>query len=344
MQVLAPVDNIRFDIEDALDKQTYATAPLPFTGIDKSSAAVCEFFIRSTCHKGNQCPFRHVRGDKSVLCKHWLRGLCKKGDDCEFLHEYDMNKMPECYFYSKFAQCGNKECEFLHLDPESKIKDCPWYDRGFCRHGPNCKNRHNRKVLCQNYLCGLCPDGPSCKFKHPKFDLPVPDSAMQQKKQLYQCDFCGEYGHKVSSCFKLNPENRQIYQQKHHHQSFSQNPGHQQQATHNTNGNFNGNGPHSAHLSNGNNEPPQLNQNQNYNPQQRQYGYNPHYQNQRYQGQYHNNYQNHYNNNQGGGHPVPPQEVTCFKCGDKGHYANKCTKGVYAFLRSSSNDAQNQNK
>ena len=91
--------------------------------------------------------------------------MCKKGDDCEFLHEYDMSKMPECFFHSKFNQCGNKECEFLHLDPESKIKDCAWYDRGFCRHGPHCKNRHVRKVLCLNYLCGFCLEGPSCKFK-----------------------------------------------------------------------------------------------------------------------------------------------------------------------------------
>lgn len=38
------------------------------------------------------------------MCKHWLRGLCKKGDDCEFLHEFDMSKMPECYFFSKFGE------------------------------------------------------------------------------------------------------------------------------------------------------------------------------------------------------------------------------------------------
>ena len=44
------------------------------------------------------------------------------GDDCEFLHEYDMAKMPECYFFSRFGQCMNKECAFLHLDPESKIR------------------------------------------------------------------------------------------------------------------------------------------------------------------------------------------------------------------------------
>ncbi len=33
-----------------------------------------------------------------------------------------MAKMPECYFFSKFGQCMNKECAFLHLDPESKIR------------------------------------------------------------------------------------------------------------------------------------------------------------------------------------------------------------------------------
>lgn len=54
------------------------------------------------------CPFRHISGEKTVVCKHWLRGLCKKGDQCEFLHEYDMTKMPECYFYSKFGKAVGK--------------------------------------------------------------------------------------------------------------------------------------------------------------------------------------------------------------------------------------------
>ena len=78
----------------------------------------------------------------SVVCKHWLRGLCKKGDDCEFLHEYDMAKMPECYFFSKFGRCENRDCQYLHIDPNSKVKECPWYARGFCKHGPNCKSRN----------------------------------------------------------------------------------------------------------------------------------------------------------------------------------------------------------
>nr|KAF6354625.1 cleavage and polyadenylation specific factor 4 [Myotis myotis] len=84
-----------------------------------------------------------------------------------------MTKMPECYFYSKFGECSNKECPFLHIDPESKIKDCPWYDRGFCKHGPLCRHRHTRRVTCVNYLVGFCPEGPSCKFMHPRFELPM---------------------------------------------------------------------------------------------------------------------------------------------------------------------------
>ena len=33
-----------------------------------------------------------------------------------------------------------------------------------------------------------------------------------------------------------------------------------------------------------------------------------------------------------GGGRRPLDQVTCFKCGEKGHYANKCPKGYLAFL------------
>jgi len=69
------------------------------------------------------------------MCKHWLRGLCKKADNCEFLHEYDLKKMPECWFYNNNGECSNPECMYLHIDPDSKTKDCVWYTRGFCRLG-----------------------------------------------------------------------------------------------------------------------------------------------------------------------------------------------------------------
>lgn len=217
----------------------------------ESTAAICVFFVEGSCLKGAQCPFRHVRGDRTIVCKHWLRGLCKKGDQCEFLHEYDMTKMPECYFYTRFSKsffhgfmpekslieffgltdaCHNKECPFLHIDPESKVRPCPWYDRGFCRHGPNCRHRHVRKVLCLNYLAGFCPDGKECKFvqyvvrtllgignrclktffRSPQFDLPQLDEiAKNARKAGIICHLCQEAGHKSYQC----PKNQEAQMQ-----------------------------------------------------------------------------------------------------------------------------------
>ena len=57
-----------------------------------------------------------------VVCKHWLRGLCKKGDGCEFLHEYDMTKMPECYFYSRFSKCQRVQCVSFTMCDKYKEK------------------------------------------------------------------------------------------------------------------------------------------------------------------------------------------------------------------------------
>ncbi|XP_039271374.2 cleavage and polyadenylation specificity factor subunit 4-like [Styela clava] len=191
--IVADVNNVVFDMEVAMEQQL-GVQPLPFPGMDKSGASVCHFFKQNVCARGVNCPFRHVLGDKAVVCKHWLRGLCKKGDQCEFLHEYDMSKMPECYFYSKFGRCDNKDCQYQHIDPASKIKDCPWYDRGFCKHGPHCSKRHKRRVMCINYLIGFCPDGKKCKYTHPTWDLPTvePKGA--------KCHICGEFGHKVATC------------------------------------------------------------------------------------------------------------------------------------------------
>ncbi|XP_001632137.3 cleavage and polyadenylation specificity factor subunit 4 [Nematostella vectensis] len=197
--IVASIADITLEIEYQLKNQIGCIS-LPFPGMDKSSAAVCDFFVKGLCNRGAYCPFRHTSGEKTVVCKHWLRGLCKKGDQCEFLHQYDMTKMPECYFYSKFGECSNKECQYLHIDPQSKIKDCPWYDRGFCKHGPHCRHRHVRRVLCINYLCGFCPDGPNCKHKHPRFELPVAKDDGMEKKMTITCHACGQPGHKANVC------------------------------------------------------------------------------------------------------------------------------------------------
>ncbi|VEL24198.1 unnamed protein product [Protopolystoma xenopodis] len=197
--LIADVSGIEFYIETQLEKQIGLVA-LPFQNMNKSGAGVCNYFLSQTCTLKNLCPLRHIKGDRTVVCKHWLRGLCKKGDDCEFLHEYDMSKMPECYFFSKFGECMNKECPFLHIDPASKIQDCAWYDRGFCRNGiaffiylylgPNCRNRHVRRVACKNYINGFCPSGKECKFAHPKW-LPLPGTGdTEGSKNRWTCHYC----------------------------------------------------------------------------------------------------------------------------------------------------------
>ncbi|MFH4974825.1 hypothetical protein AB6A40_001534 [Gnathostoma spinigerum] len=265
------------DVEEMLIQQRGARE-VPFPGMDKSGRGVCIRNENGTCLMGAVCSLRHIVGDKAVVCKHWLRGLCKKGDQCEFLHEYDLSKMPECFFFSKYMACSNRECPFRHIDPESKIKDCPWYDRGFCRHGPYCKNRHRRRVLCPNYLAGFCPEGKGCKFAHPSFNIPPADpvTTLRQRGQFNMgiiCHNCHERGHKATYCPHL-PTQSQL---------------------------------------------PLLDSNR-INTQMTSEA--------ALQLQLHDK--------------KALSEVTCYKCGEKGHYANRCHKGVLAFLSNTAHLAQEQ--
>ncbi|KAH9407546.1 Cleavage and polyadenylation specificity factor subunit 4 [Tyrophagus putrescentiae] len=371
-EIVAPLGAIIFDLERDLDEQIGAL-PLPFSGMDKSGAAVCVFHLRGTCTKSSMCPYRHVKPDRTIVCKHWLRGLCKKGDSCEFLHEFDMSKMPECYFYSKFRACSNKECPFLHIDPESKVKDCPWYDRGFCRHGPTCRHRHARRVACLSYLCGFCPDGPSCKFVHMRFDIPSltgpttggvmvsatgnaitglgPDPSQQQQPQQQQssfnqpdtkrrgviCHHCNEPGHKIYVCPSIPPDQRDDviakfaaeqqdrsnhYGDRHHHNNHYQENSHHNSFNRYSNHNSHSNNNRSDHennlsggdsnfaLSNIISTVPLLERKDAGRSEGGTVG----------------------GGGGGGKFHRPLDQVTCFKCGERGHYANRCPKGHLAFL------------
>ncbi|KAJ6610074.1 hypothetical protein B0H10DRAFT_1812300 [Mycena sp. CBHHK59/15] len=111
----------------------------------------------------------------STVCKHWLRGLCKKGDACEFLHEYNLRRMPECWWFAKYGYCSaGDECLYAH--PKERRVECPDYKRGFCKLGPICPRKHVRRVACQLYLTGFCPLGPDCPRGHPKPGLPPPEA------------------------------------------------------------------------------------------------------------------------------------------------------------------------
>uniref|UniRef100_A0A7S3G9I7 C3H1-type domain-containing protein n=1 Tax=Palpitomonas bilix TaxID=652834 RepID=A0A7S3G9I7_9EUKA len=139
----------------------------------RDEEGICRFFQRGQCLKGDNCQYRHVKGGAcKIVCKHWLRGLCKSGDQCDFLHEYDLSKMDKCIFFSKHGECSNEDCLYIHVRPEDKKVVCPWYERGFCRHGPNCRKSHMRKELCVDYLYGFCPKGPKCTKAHPRWEIP----------------------------------------------------------------------------------------------------------------------------------------------------------------------------
>ncbi|KAF7360146.1 mRNA 3'-end-processing protein YTH1 [Mycena venus] len=95
------------------------------------------------------CPLRHtlpsvqnfqppkpqsLHPRERTVCKHWLRGLCKKGDACEFLHEYNLRRMPECWWFAKYGYCSTGD-ECLYAHPKERRVECPDYNRGFCKLG-----------------------------------------------------------------------------------------------------------------------------------------------------------------------------------------------------------------
>lgn len=162
----------RFEVENGLDE---------VRRLDDSATGTCTdlcpmFFSAAGCTRGDRCQWRHARNDRLTVCKHYLRGLCKKQDLCDYLHSVDSSRMPECFFFSKYGECSNQECPYRHVDQEKKKNECPYYARGFCRHGPKCRNRHVKRVACPNYLAGFCIDGPDCVFGHARFEIPrMPD-------------------------------------------------------------------------------------------------------------------------------------------------------------------------
>lgn len=135
---------------------------------------ICRLHLTATgCPLGPlHCPLRHTqpsaqnfqppkqlpthpreRERLATVCKHWLRGLCKKGDACEFLHEYNLRRMPECWWYAKYGYCSaGDECLYAH--PKERRAECPDYKRGFCKLG---EFKSSRRFLPRAAYANLLP-------------------------------------------------------------------------------------------------------------------------------------------------------------------------------------------
>lgn len=149
---------IKVDLGIKLDKGISSASPSCLKLIHLPSRLddqICRLFLTPAgCPLGPlHCPLRHTspsaqnfqppkplpthprdRERVSTVCKHWLRGLCKKGDACEFLHEYNLRRMPECYWFAKYGYCSaGDECLYAH--PKERKIECPDYNRGFCKLG-----------------------------------------------------------------------------------------------------------------------------------------------------------------------------------------------------------------
>lgn len=50
------------------------------------------------------------------------------------MHEYNLRRMPECWWYAKYGYCSaGDECLYAH--PKERRIECPDYNRGFCKLG-----------------------------------------------------------------------------------------------------------------------------------------------------------------------------------------------------------------
>eukprot|EP01120_Amphizonella_sp_Union-15-10_P010209 TRINITY_DN4064_c0_g1_i1.p1 TRINITY_DN4064_c0_g1~~TRINITY_DN4064_c0_g1_i1.p1 ORF type:complete len:179 (-),score=9.21 TRINITY_DN4064_c0_g1_i1:34-570(-) len=113
-QIEDPFFKMSFEFEEELTKRDSKDPNMQLAGED--GEGICKFFLKGSCMKGNDCTYRHSRAERSVVCKHWLRGQCRKGNLCEFLHRYDLTKIPECFFYSRYGECSNPRCFCLHVN------------------------------------------------------------------------------------------------------------------------------------------------------------------------------------------------------------------------------------
>ncbi|GAO50968.1 hypothetical protein G7K_5084-t1 [Saitoella complicata NRRL Y-17804] len=138
-----------------------------------------EDYLRTNLRFGAHSPPQHERAG-AIVCKHWLRGLCKKGDHCEFLHEYNLKRMPECWFFNKHGYCSNgEECLYLHIDPDARV-GVPSADKSTC--GKRCVNSGWQVFVRRVWNARMPTPNTSSLHSHPYEDKN--ENLYERKRQL----------------------------------------------------------------------------------------------------------------------------------------------------------------
>jgi hypothetical protein len=114
------------------------------TGSPKVCASIS---MGHPCHSGHLCKDRHNKSSnfKREVCTFWMRSVCKKNKMCDRLHQYDLERMPHCRFFT--SGCLEPACIYQHKDDNKEERgNCIFYARGFCKNGPKCSRNHNTQV------------------------------------------------------------------------------------------------------------------------------------------------------------------------------------------------------
>ena len=136
--------------------------PITKAEIRLQGCLVCSDSLLSTCSNVNKAQLLHLQKN---MCK-----IASKRQKIGFQDRLSLNAGQKyCRMlqgeYSAILSTFNR-LRFVIKTFVLSIFEWPFYT-GFTHSyfpGPNCKNRHVRRLICQCYLSGFCLDGPTCKY------------------------------------------------------------------------------------------------------------------------------------------------------------------------------------
>ncbi|PWN50828.1 hypothetical protein IE53DRAFT_329561 [Violaceomyces palustris] len=124
-----------------------------------SDKQICPRFVRTNrCELGQNCPRRHVHPSP-------LNFLPSTA------HLRDPTKRTVCKHWLRGLCKKGDQCDYLHEYDLRRMPECRFFATfGFCNNGDECLYLHVEPYIkrreCENYNRGFCPKGPDCLKKH----------------------------------------------------------------------------------------------------------------------------------------------------------------------------------